>query len=570
MKYNNQDLLDIEKQMLGCKVCGGITVREYQLETLKILKEIGRICQKHNIDYFVMFGSLIGAVRHKGFVPWDDDADISMTRENFNRFMEVCKTELSNEYAVEYYKYDMNVGLIFPRIRKKNSTYINRFEISKHSSYAGYYVDIIILDYLSEHPFKEKMQKMSLQALHRIVSPGFSQGVDSLPAFWSGCVKLLQMVIGKKHAIELFENILSSVKKEETHRVMGQLMVPGRLDFCIFDKTHFEKAWIIPFEDTKVPVPQKALTLLNRSYCRKLKREGALLEANYEDEYAAILKGQFYRYDDIMYIPVNRKRNSHIDIIFDSRTESKKYDSYYLSKFVKKKNDKCAVKERKYREKSLKYLSVLNNNEEVAKMACEEIRIREIIDICQNKEELTTEECMQYADAFNELRIIKHTELDEKDLQLIVEILIRASYLVLAKRLLGMAKKQNLFGDEKKLTQQEKRVEEFLDFYYAVFEKDMSRMEDCVSNYTEEDCYLVALIKAVLNYEKKNYLKAEEQFETIIKVDDDTFLAYYYMGKIAQTNRDTEKAVMYYKKSLNCTLYMPLLEMSLKEIRNIL
>lgn len=570
MRFNNQDLLDLDKQMLGCEVCGGITIREYQLEVLAILKEIGRICKKHNIDYFIMFGSLIGAVRHKGFVPWDDDADVSMTRENFNKFMEVCKTELSDEYAVEYYKYDMNVGLIFPRIRKKNSTYINRFEISKHSSYAGFYVDIIIMDYLSEKPFVEKLQKRSLQALHRIVSPGFSQGVDSLSPFWSGCVQVIQALLGKKRAVDLFEKVLGSVKEEDAKRVLVQLMVPGRLDFCIYDKMHFEKAWVVPFEDTEIPIPQKALTLLNRSYCRRLKREGTLLETNYEDEYAAILKGNYYKYDDIMYIPANRKRNSHIDIIFDSRTQSEKYDSYYLSKFNKKKNDKSAIKERKYREKSLKYLSVLNANEELAKLACEEIRIREIINEYLNKDQVSCEECIRYAKALEALRILKHIELSGEELQILVGIFIRASYLVSAKRLLGMMKKNDIKVDETVFATQKKSVEEYLDVYYAVFENDLECMETFVAEHTEEECFLVAYIKGVLSFEKEMYKQAEEQFEKIINAGEEPFLAYYYLGRIAREKGNKEKAIRYYEKSLDCTLYMPLLDMSLKELRSML
>lgn len=86
MNFNNRDLLDNGNQMIGLEGFGGCTIRQYHLVILEILKEVDRICRKHRIVYFLMYGSLIGAVRHRGFVPWDDDVDIILTRDNFSRF----------------------------------------------------------------------------------------------------------------------------------------------------------------------------------------------------------------------------------------------------------------------------------------------------------------------------------------------------------------------------------------------------------------------------------------------------------------------------------------------------
>ena len=65
---------------------------------LKILKEIIRICKKENIEYFLIGGSALGAIRHGGFIPWDDDIDVGMTRENYDNFLRVAEQYLGEEF----------------------------------------------------------------------------------------------------------------------------------------------------------------------------------------------------------------------------------------------------------------------------------------------------------------------------------------------------------------------------------------------------------------------------------------------------------------------------------------
>src|SRR3954447_23034161 len=76
---------------------GETPLRQCQLVMLRMLKIFDLLCRTHGIDYFLTGGSLIGAVRHNGFIPWDDDLDVGMTRENYEKFVSKAVPELPND-----------------------------------------------------------------------------------------------------------------------------------------------------------------------------------------------------------------------------------------------------------------------------------------------------------------------------------------------------------------------------------------------------------------------------------------------------------------------------------------
>ncbi len=73
------------------------TLRTFQLAELALLKKVDSVCMKHGIRYWLDFGTLLGAVRHKGFIPWDDDVDISMLRQDYEKFLSVCHDEFPSD-----------------------------------------------------------------------------------------------------------------------------------------------------------------------------------------------------------------------------------------------------------------------------------------------------------------------------------------------------------------------------------------------------------------------------------------------------------------------------------------
>lgn len=120
-------------------------IQKLQNVILNIMLDIDNLCNKHNIDYYIIGGTALGAVRHGGFIPWDDDLDIAMTRDNYIRFLEISRKEMYVDYYIQ--EGGLDWPIYFSKVRLKK-TYVNEFEENVYvpKENQGIYVDIFPLD----------------------------------------------------------------------------------------------------------------------------------------------------------------------------------------------------------------------------------------------------------------------------------------------------------------------------------------------------------------------------------------------------------------------------------------
>ena len=119
-------------------------LRKVQLCQLKILKVVDKICKDNEIKYYIIGGTLLGAIRHKGFIPWDDDLDIAMCREDYNRFTQICKEALPKEYFLQNTEND-GLWLFITKIRMNNTAFDDDITLTS-KCHNGIYIDIFPLD----------------------------------------------------------------------------------------------------------------------------------------------------------------------------------------------------------------------------------------------------------------------------------------------------------------------------------------------------------------------------------------------------------------------------------------
>lgn len=122
-----------------------------------ILGEIIRVCDKHNIDYFAIGGTAIGALYDNDILPWDDDVDLGMTRENYNRFLSIAPQELKSDYFLSWLETDPHTPFYYAKI-KKNGTVFLEDKYKNVKMHQGIFVDIFPFDNIPDAPFFRKVQ----------------------------------------------------------------------------------------------------------------------------------------------------------------------------------------------------------------------------------------------------------------------------------------------------------------------------------------------------------------------------------------------------------------------------
>lgn len=133
-----------------------IKIRKMQME---MLLEFDRICRKNNLKYVLFAGTLLGAVRHKGYIPWDDDIDVAMLRSEYEKFCSIVNREMDlDKYFFQSYKTDPNYRWAWGRILKNNTEYIREGH-EKLKQKTGIFIDIFPLDGIPQGVIAKKLHR---------------------------------------------------------------------------------------------------------------------------------------------------------------------------------------------------------------------------------------------------------------------------------------------------------------------------------------------------------------------------------------------------------------------------
>ena len=254
---------------------GTITEKEFEklrIYSKQILREFIRICEKHEIEYFIVGGTAIGIERHGGFIPWDDDVDVGLLREDFDRFMKIAPTEMGSEYGIYAAELNKNIQGLWAQLYIKDTLYVTK-KNAKWPLHPGIKIDVCPYDYIPDdekerHKWYKNFQFWShLYIIRNTKVPDLDlRGAKLLVTKMLCTIAYYGMKIFGPSVDKIMEKCGTIARKYK-----GKTQWVTYLDDPKPDKWAMSKEELYPlqdryFEDIKVKVPNKTHEVLTRGY----------------------------------------------------------------------------------------------------------------------------------------------------------------------------------------------------------------------------------------------------------------------------------------------------------------
>ena len=238
---------------------GNYDLKQIQDVMLQIMIEIDRICRKHNIRYILDGGTMLGAVRHHGFIPWDDDMDIALPREDYDKFVKIANSELPKKFRLECYENTKNYPYNIGKVRAVNTLFKEKFTASLNINH-GIYIDIVPMDYVLISDYKNRIKciqhltAIKYYKLGIFNSYSFYRKLQYVPFFWVS-VKTLNKMIDKqlRYCYGKSDKLL-----EICHYYF-------KSDY-VLDETMFTDVIEVPFEEQMFFIPRDYDSFLKARY----------------------------------------------------------------------------------------------------------------------------------------------------------------------------------------------------------------------------------------------------------------------------------------------------------------
>lgn len=272
---------------------------ELQDYLLKLLEEIDSICKENSIEYYLFAGSMLGVERNEGFLPWDDDIDLIMTKENYDKFVQVMENCPYKDRTFEHIEKNNEYPLQFGRYTSLTTTGITR-SLAFDNSSAGVWIDIIYVVPAPASTIKLNFIKKWFSVYCEIENQVYVEHTNHYKGFYwryNFCL-ILSKLIGKERLIKWFRSVFNSYTEEKSHQY---LMYHALFtDYRLFDKKYFEE----PIRK-KYGKIETNVFLRNREFCRLL----------YGDSW--------------MQVPLEKNQDTH-NIVLDFNLPYKTYMDDYM------------------------------------------------------------------------------------------------------------------------------------------------------------------------------------------------------------------------------------------------
>lgn len=243
-------------------------LRKLQLIEFDILKQFKELCDKHNLTYYLIGGTLLGAVRHKGFIPWDDDVDVSMPRPDYVRFLKIAKEELVSPYVLDIHDHHT---CPFARIDNTSMRVIS--EITRNVQIWYSWIDVFPMDAMPANQLRYSLRKLHIWFRRKMfMLSTFNDCINkekkrSLPE--RVLIKLIDTIhlerfLDSDKQLSKLHHVLASYPYEKG-RYVGQLLGGYKFKYMM-EREVYEPGKELEFEGELFHVPENYDALLRNLY----------------------------------------------------------------------------------------------------------------------------------------------------------------------------------------------------------------------------------------------------------------------------------------------------------------
>ena len=268
------------------------SVKDVQRKILDVMRFIDGVCRKNGIEYYIMGGTALGAVRHGGFIPWDDDLDIFMTPAEYEKFKAAFEKEAGEGFVLQEWRTTPRY-LEYAKVRMNGTTFIENAFRDRADMHHGIYVDIMILHKVPKNRFVQKM--VYYESKFCVLCGLFERNWKPKSKKQALCLSLLK-ILPRKLMVKLAYRRIYKYDGRRDDFMYCYWITPAKFESGLFDKSFFEKCVDIPFEDT------------------------FLLGSERIKEYLS------YRYGDYMKLPSEEQRMASVHAaIYDTEKDYREY-----------------------------------------------------------------------------------------------------------------------------------------------------------------------------------------------------------------------------------------------------
>lgn len=234
-------------------------LREHQMLMLHMLQEVDAICKKFHINYMLFAGSALGAVRHQGFIPWDDDLDIVMLRKDYEKFLAVAPNELNQDEYFLQKEFSEHWPVFFTKLRKNGTACIERQLPKDRLMHQGIYIDIFPCDNLSNNPITRRFQFLASKVV--IAKSVYERGYIT-----DNWIKKVFIQLCRLLPLKPFWKFAIRRENDNSQYVHTFFGGASRYEKNIYPRSWFESAVLLPFERGCYPVSAHYDELLTKLY----------------------------------------------------------------------------------------------------------------------------------------------------------------------------------------------------------------------------------------------------------------------------------------------------------------